>query len=198
MTRNEQWHATHDLLEENGVTSNASCMDELTEYLHQIGLGGERETFGQMLEAFGAYSPRSTKEEIITELERIYKEGSPGEIIRVGKEKKMNLKLRVKNKAVLLALIAAAVTFIYQVFGLLGIAPPISEEQVLQIVGILLNLLVGLGILVDPTTAGISDSARAREYEAPNKDKGQDEEQGYLEDGNNGDITESENQEKIL
>ena len=110
----------------------------------------------------------------------------------------MNLKLRVLNKTVLFALIAAAVTFVYQVFGLLGIVPPISEEQVLQVVGILLNLLVGLGILVDPTTAGISDSARAQEYEVPNKDKGQDEEQGYLEDGNNGDIIESENKEEVL
>ena len=110
----------------------------------------------------------------------------------------MNWKLRFKNKTTLLALILAAVAFVYQICGIIGIVPPISEEQVNQAIGLIINLLVALGIVVDPTTTGISDSARAMEYEQPNKDKGQDNEQGYLEDGNNGDITESENEEEVL
>ena len=39
----------------------------------------------------------------------------------------------------------------------------------MQILGIIINILVGLGILVDPTTAGISDSARAMTYSEPGK-----------------------------
>lgn len=79
----------------------------------------------------------------------------------------MNLKLRLKNKATLLAIVLAAVAFVYQVLGLLGVAVPITEDQAIQIAGIIINLLVGLGILVDPTTAGVGDSARAMTYTEP-------------------------------
>lgn len=81
----------------------------------------------------------------------------------------MNWKLRFKNKATLIAIVAAAVAFVYQILGILHIVPPITEEQVMQILGIIINILVGLGILVDPTTAGIGDSARAMTYTEPGK-----------------------------
>ena len=81
----------------------------------------------------------------------------------------MNLKLRLKNKATLLAIVLAAVAFVYQVLGLCGVAVPITEDQAIQIAGIIINLLVGLGILVDPTTAGVGDSTRAMGYEEPSK-----------------------------
>lgn len=80
---------------------------------------------------------------------------------------KINLKLRFKNKAVLLALIAAAASFVYQVFGIIGFVPSISEETIIEWAGIILNLLVGLGIIVDPTTAGIDDSKTAMKYTEP-------------------------------
>lgn len=79
----------------------------------------------------------------------------------------MNWKLRFKNKATLIAIVAAAVAFVYQILGILNIVPPITEEQVMQVLGIIINILVGLGILVDPTTAGIGDSARAMTYSEP-------------------------------
>lgn len=79
----------------------------------------------------------------------------------------MNWKLRFKNKATLIAIVAAAVAFVYQILGILHIVPPVTEEQVMQVLGIIINILVGLGILVDPTTAGISDSARAMTYSEP-------------------------------
>jgi phi LC3 family holin len=79
----------------------------------------------------------------------------------------MNWKLRFKNKATLIAIVAAAVAFVYQILGILHIVPPITEEQVMQVLGIIINILVGLGILVDPTTAGIGDSARAMTYSEP-------------------------------
>lgn len=102
----------------------------------------------------------------------------------------MNIKLRFKNKPVLMAIVAAAVAFVYQILGLCGVVPPITEEQVIQVIALIINILVGLGILVDPTTSGITDSARALGYEQPNADKGQDPEYEEMEDGNNGDIIE--------
>lgn len=81
----------------------------------------------------------------------------------------MNLKLRFKNKAVLIAIATAAVAFVYQILGIIGIVPPVSQEAVIQFIGVIFNILVGLGILVDPTTNGIGDSARALTYEEPSK-----------------------------
>ena len=81
----------------------------------------------------------------------------------------MNLKLRLKNKTTLIAIVAATVAFLYQIAGILGIVPPISQEALMQGLGALINLLAILGILVDPTTAGVKDSARAMTYEEPTR-----------------------------
>ncbi|MGL6219906.1 MAG: phage holin, partial [Lacrimispora sphenoides] len=72
--------------------------------------------------------------------------------------KKMNLKLRLKNKATLLALLLCMVAFVYQVCGIIGVVPPVAQEDIVQLIGVVINLLVGLGVLIDPTTRGIADS----------------------------------------
>ena len=79
----------------------------------------------------------------------------------------MNWKLRLKNKTTLAALVAAVVTLVYQILGIAGVVPAVSSEQVINWIGLLLNILVTLGVLVDPTTAGISDSEQAKKYYAP-------------------------------
>jgi len=70
---------------------------------------------------------------------------------------KIDLKSRFKNKTVFAALIACVVTFAYQILGILGITTSISQDQIVQIVGIAINVLATVGVLVDPTTPGISD-----------------------------------------
>lgn len=82
----------------------------------------------------------------------------------------MNLKLRFKNKATLMALLLCVVAFVYQVCGIIGIVPPVAQEDITQLIGVVLNVLVGIGVLVDPTTKGITDSAQAMEYEIPNNE----------------------------
>lgn len=81
----------------------------------------------------------------------------------------MNIKLRLKNKTTLIAIVAATVAFLYQLAGILGIVPPISQEALMQGLGAIINLLAILGILVDPTTAGVKDSARAMSYKEPSR-----------------------------
>lgn len=81
----------------------------------------------------------------------------------------MNIKLRLKNKTTLIAIVAATVAFLYQLAGILGIVPPISQEALMRGLGAIINLLAILGILVDPTTAGVKDSARAMSYEEPSR-----------------------------
>jgi uncharacterized membrane protein len=52
----------------------------------------------------------------------------------------MNLKLRLQNKATLISIAGLIVSTIYQILGLLGIVPSISEDMVTQGIGILLNI----------------------------------------------------------
>lgn len=80
---------------------------------------------------------------------------------------KINWTLRLQNKATLAALAATVLAFAYQLCGIFGIVPPISQDSLLQLVGIVLNILVALGVVTDPTTSGLSDSARALGYDEP-------------------------------
>lgn len=82
----------------------------------------------------------------------------------------MNWKLRLQNKATLTTLILAIVAFVYQMLGLFGVVPAISQNDVINIVGLVINLLVTLGIVVDPTTSGVTDSAQAMTYTEPKVD----------------------------
>lgn len=79
----------------------------------------------------------------------------------------INWKVRLKNKTWLLSFVLTIVAFIYQILGMLGVTAPISEDMATQIVGLLINLLVGLGVVVDPTTKGTKDSEQALTYNKP-------------------------------
>lgn len=80
---------------------------------------------------------------------------------------KLNWKVRFKNKAFLTTFLITVIAFIYQILGLFGVVPKISEDQITSLVVLVVNLLVALGIVVDPTTKGIPDSERALTYEDP-------------------------------
>ena len=84
---------------------------------------------------------------------------------------KINWKVRLKNKTWLLAFAGAIVAFVYQILGMLGVVAPIAEDNVTQVIGLLVNLLVALGIVQDPTTAGMSDSNEALSYSEQEKEK---------------------------
>ena len=79
----------------------------------------------------------------------------------------INWKLRLKNKATLLTLLVAMVTFVYQVFGCFGVVPSVSQDMAVNMVTMVVNVLLALGIVVDPTTSGIGDSDQAMGYEKP-------------------------------
>ena len=84
---------------------------------------------------------------------------------------KINWKVRLQNKPVLLALLGTIIAFVYQVLGIIGIVPAISEDEVVNMVGMFVNLLAVVGVVVDPTTAGICDSDCAMKYEKPKADE---------------------------
>lgn len=82
---------------------------------------------------------------------------------------KINWKLRLKNKVTLTAIVLGVISLIYQVLGMVGVVPTISESEIVQIVSVAIDLLVLMGVLTDPTTAGVNDSAQAMSYAEPRK-----------------------------
>lgn len=88
-------------------------------------------------------------------------------IVQGGKDLKINWKLRLKNKTSLVSLIACIVAFVYQILAIFDIVPSVTEEVIMQFVSLLINILVTLGVIVDPTTSGIKDSVRAMGYKEP-------------------------------
>lgn len=78
---------------------------------------------------------------------------------------KINWKVRFKNKAFVITFATVIIAFVYQILGLFGITPSISESTVTNLITTAVNALVMLGVLIDPTTKGIKDSDRAMDYE---------------------------------
>lgn len=77
---------------------------------------------------------------------------------------KINIKARLKNKTFLVSASALIISFVYHILALFDVVPSHSESEILEIAGMAINLLAVLGVIVDPTTEGISDSERAMTY----------------------------------
>lgn len=84
---------------------------------------------------------------------------------------KINWKLRFQNKTTLTAIVLALVALVYQVLGMCGVVPKISQDELTTVIGMVINLLCLLGIVVDPTTSGVQDSAQAMGYDAPRAER---------------------------
>lgn len=79
---------------------------------------------------------------------------------------------RVKNKNFWLTLIPAVLLLIQTVAAVFGFSLDFGElgNQLLSVVNALFAVLVILGVVNDPTTAGISDSKQALTYTEPKKE----------------------------
>lgn len=80
---------------------------------------------------------------------------------------KINWKVRLRNKTWLASVLALIVAFAYNLLAAFEIVPSVSEEWVMGIISTVLTLLTALGVLIDPTTPGASDSERAMLYDEP-------------------------------
>lgn len=84
---------------------------------------------------------------------------------------KINWTVRFKNKTWLITFFAAIVAFIYQILGIVGIVPVVSQDMVTQLIALVINILVATGIVIDPTTSGIADSKTALKYTEPKNER---------------------------
>ena len=83
---------------------------------------------------------------------------------------KLNWKVRFRNKTWLTMFISLIVGFVFNLLKLFDVVPRFSENLVMNIAGQVLTFLGLIGVIVDPTTAGIEDSNRAMTYEEPWQD----------------------------
>jgi phi LC3 family holin len=81
----------------------------------------------------------------------------------------INWKVRIKSKAFWIAMISAIILIAQPVLEMFGVSIDAlgMQEQLINIVNAVFGALVALGVVVDPTTAGVGDSARAMTYQAP-------------------------------
>lgn len=82
----------------------------------------------------------------------------------------INWKVRFQNKTFLTGLISLVVVFIYDLLQLLEIVPAVTQSAVMQVAEGILTILGMVGVIADPTTAGLSDSQQAMAYETPKMD----------------------------
>lgn len=80
---------------------------------------------------------------------------------------KINWKVRIRNKTWLTSALSLLVAFIFNVLALFDVVPAITQDNVMQLVALVLTILGGLGVIVDPTTPGMADSERAMLYVVP-------------------------------
>ena len=80
---------------------------------------------------------------------------------------KVNWKVRFKNKTWLFMFLSLIIGFVFNMLKLFDIYPDITENQIVNILNQILTFLGLIGVLVDPTTAGLGDSERAMGYEEP-------------------------------
>lgn len=77
--------------------------------------------------------------------------------------KNLNLKIRLKNKTFIITMMTTIIAFVYQMLAQFEVVPKITQDQTIQVLMLVVNILAGLGILVDPTTDGVKDSERVLE-----------------------------------
>ena len=77
---------------------------------------------------------------------------------------KINFKVRMNNKAFDVGVATLLVSFLYKLLAAMDIVPAVSESEILELMGLVVNMLALVGVIVDPTTKGVSDSERAMLY----------------------------------
>ena len=76
----------------------------------------------------------------------------------------INWKVRLKHKQFWLSITAALLVLANQVSSLFGSDITVYNDQITNTVETVLSLLAIMGVVIDPTTKGLSDSEQALNY----------------------------------
>ena len=84
---------------------------------------------------------------------------------------KINWRVRFQNKIWLGSFFSLVIGFVYSLLALFDVFPAVTQSLVVQLLNQVLTFLGLIGVIVDPTTAGVGDSERAMGYETPYRDE---------------------------
>ena len=86
--------------------------------------------------------------------------------------KNINWTVRIKNKAFWLAVIPALLLLVQTVAAVFGYTLDLGElgNRLIAVVNAVFGVLVILGVVADPTTAGMKDSRQALNYKMPKEE----------------------------
>lgn len=82
---------------------------------------------------------------------------------------RINWTVRIKNKAFWVAFVPALLLLVQVVASVFGITIDLGDlgSKLLAVVNALFVILAIVGVVADPTTAGVSDSKQALTYDQP-------------------------------
>lgn len=80
---------------------------------------------------------------------------------------KINWKVRIKNKTFWVTAIPVVIAIIYTILSFFGVVPKVSQSDIVNVLLLVVELLSVVGVVIDPTTSGASDSDKALTYETP-------------------------------
>lgn len=85
---------------------------------------------------------------------------------------KINWKVRILNKTFWFTLVPALALLLQTFLAVFGVKLELGEtiDKLLVFINALFVVLVIVGVVNDPTTAGLTDSTRALKYQEPNED----------------------------
>ena len=85
---------------------------------------------------------------------------------------RVNWLVRLKNKTFWLSFIPALLLLVQVIASVFGYSLDLGElgNKLLEVVNALFAALAILGVVTDPTTAGVADSQRAMTYKEPYRD----------------------------
>ena len=83
----------------------------------------------------------------------------------------INWKVRLKNPNFWLSIVPAAMLVVQSIAAMLGMELELADMQgkLLGVLNAVFALLALLGVVNDPTTAGLADSTRAMCYDSPHR-----------------------------
>ena len=84
----------------------------------------------------------------------------------------INWRVRLKNRAFWVAFVPALLLLVQVMAAVFGFSLDLDwlGERLLAVVNAAFALLAVLGVVADPTTAGVGDSAQALTYDSPRED----------------------------
>ena len=86
--------------------------------------------------------------------------------------KNINWMVRIRNKAFWVAIVPAVLLLIQVVAAVFGLTIDLGDlgNKLLDVINAAFSVLVILGVVTDPTTAGLGYSKQAMTYNEPKKD----------------------------